>query len=325
MLCLRAFARSAPRATSRIASYSARSALRPATRQTALRSSRTCSLPRYFSISLPRFDDASQELAAKLNQEIQLESEESSTPAESDSNISNFLGQNPHWTVHDVQGEQEVMLTRKYEDEDITVAFNIMDFNTPMMEGAQQDDEMDDALMDEEDESVESAQSGGANTKGSVNQGRTSGGNVKVAPEDRIAPADRDELRNSEDDQAGDEGSAAFAANVNVLIQRQNKGALRINLVADNGVFSITGVTHIPDNKVNNNKSASEILREQPEALYTGPPFAQLDEEVQSLFESYLDVRGINTALALFVPEYIDTKEQKEYLGWLGRVKEFVE
>lgn len=41
--------------------------------------------------------------------------------------------------------------------------------------------------------------------------------------------------------------------------------------------------------------------------------------------EQYLDVRGINTALALFVPEYIDVKEQREYLGWLGRVKEFVE
>ena len=61
------------------------------------------------------------------------------------------------------------------------------------------------------------------------------------------------------------------------------------------------------------------------EHLYTGPPFQQLDEEVQGMLEQYLDVRGINTALALFIPDYIDVKEQREYLGWLERVKDFVE
>lgn len=98
-----------------------------------------------------------------------------------------------------------------------------------------------------------------------------------------------------------------------------------MNLIADNGVFTIQSVTHLPDSASTSKKSASEILRDTPETLYSGPPFQQLDEEVQSLLEQYLDVRGINTALALFVPEYIDVKEQREYLGWLGRVKEFVE
>ena len=64
---------------------------------------------------------------------------------------------------------------------------------------------------------------------------------------------------------------------------------------------------------------------EPAENLYTGPPFGQLDEEVQGMLEQYLDARGINTALALFIPDYIDVKEQKEYLSWLGRVKKFVE
>lgn len=41
--------------------------------------------------------------------------------------------------------------------------------------------------------------------------------------------------------------------------------------------------------------------------------------------EQYLDERGINTNLAVFIPDYIDVKEQKEYLAWLGRVKGFVE
>lgn len=58
-------------------------------------------------------------------------------------------------------------------------------------------EEMDEAYPDEEDD-LESAQSGGGNTKGAINQGRTSGGNIKVAPEDSIAPADREELRDEE-------------------------------------------------------------------------------------------------------------------------------
>lgn len=120
-----------------------------------------------------------------------------------------------------------------------------------------------------------------------------------------------------------DDGQQAYPANVNVLIQRAGKGALRINLVTDNGRFTIHGVTHLPETTPAS--SVADLLRNTPDHIYTGPPFQQLDEEVQGLFEQYLDARGINTALALFIPDYIDVKEQKEYVGWLGRVKEFVE
>ena len=108
---------------------------------------------------------------------------------------------------------------------------------------------------------------------------------------------------------------------MHVLIQRPDKGALRVHLVTDNGRFNIQGVMHLPDDS----SSPTELLRNPPNHLYTGPPFEQLDEEVQGMLEQYLDARGINTALALFIPDYIDVKEQKEYLGWLGRVKTFVD
>lgn len=73
------------------------------------------------------------------------------------------------------------------------MSFSIADFNSQMMP----EEEADEAYLDEEDE-IETGQSGGGNTKGAINQGRTSGGNIKVAPEDSIAPADREELRNEE-------------------------------------------------------------------------------------------------------------------------------
>jgi complement component 1 Q subcomponent-binding protein len=41
--------------------------------------------------------------------------------------------------------------------------------------------------------------------------------------------------------------------------------------------------------------------------------------------QSYLEKRGFNTLMATFIPDYIDVKEQKEYLSWLGRIKDFVE
>ena len=216
MLSLRAFARVAPRtAASRIASTTTTSAIRPAF-QSAFRS-RASQVPRSFSTTFRLRDDASQELAAKLNQEIQLETEENSAPADSDSNIETFKQQNPHWSIHDKAGEQEVLLTRKYDDEDITVSLNIVDFNAP----AYEQEEADEAMMDEEEgEMGMDHQSGGANTKGAVNQGRTSAGNIKVAPEDSVAPGDREGLRNEEDEESG---QPAFPANVNVLVQRKGK------------------------------------------------------------------------------------------------------
>ena len=58
--------------------------------------------------------------------------------------------------------------------------------------------------------------------------------------------------------------------------------------------------------------------------LQQGPPFSNLDEDLQILLEKYLEERGINTRLALFIPDYIDHKEQKEYIKWLNSVKNFV-
>ena len=139
--------------------------------------------------------DVSQELSAKLESEIQLESDNSDAQHDSDTNVQRFLAENPDWTLEAPEGQQDVVLKREYDDETITLSFSIVDFNTASVFP---DEEADEAIMDEE-EDYETGQSGGANTKGAVNQGRTNGGNIKVAPEDSVAPADREELRSEED------------------------------------------------------------------------------------------------------------------------------
>ncbi|CAK4032318.1 Mitochondrial acidic MAM33 [Lecanosticta acicola] len=309
MLSLRALARAAPRTASR---FAATSSIRPAF-QNALRSRITAQTPRIatFTTTRTRFDEYSQQLVAKLDNEIDIETQESAQQAGSDSNVDQFKAENPSWEIKDTEGGQDVYLTRKFDDEDITVHFSIADFNSQMYN----EDEMDTAMADEEDMEV---QSGGANTKGSVNRGGTANQNFKVAPEDSIAPADREELRDEEDEQ-----SPAYPVSVEVLIQRPNKGALKFDLVASDGDFMVEKLVQLPQS--GKTTDAAAILRSDHDSTYPGPPFAQLDEEVQGILESYLNARGITNHLAMFIPDYIDVKEQKEYLGWLKRVKDFVE
>lgn len=132
-----------------------------------------------FSVSRARFDEHSQYLVARLSKEIELETEETAAGSGSEAGVKQFFDEVPGWEVTDIEGEQDVLFTRKYEDEEVTVHFNIADFNS-VLPGEEHGME-DDVLADEEDMDL---QSGGANTKGSSVQGRTSGGNYKVAPED---------------------------------------------------------------------------------------------------------------------------------------------
>ncbi|CCO26954.1 Mitochondrial acidic protein mam33 [Rhizoctonia solani AG-1 IB] len=77
-----------------------------------------------------------------------------------------------------------------------------------------------------------------------------------------------------------------------------------------------------------NAKLATELTSEadwKRRGLYIGPQFDHLDTSVQEEFERYLDERGIGGDLALFVPDYAEYKEQKEYVKWLQNVKSFID
>jgi complement component 1 Q subcomponent-binding protein len=137
----------------------------------------------------------------------------------------------------------------------------------------------------------------------------------KQASEDSISAADGEEGETE-----GQEES--YPARVNVVIEKPGKGALAVETVAQDGIIVIDNVYYYPDASYALAKTADKAHERQD--MYVGPPFGNLDEDLQVLFEDYLDERGINAALALFVPDYIDMKEQKEYLRWLSNVKGFV-
>lgn len=194
----------------------------------------------------------------------------------------------------------------------IKVTFSIDDLNnTEEDPEAEQDHPLGDEFEDPAELPTDT-QSGGANTKGAVNQGRTAGGNLRVAPEDNVAPADQE----GEETEDADEGQQpSFPAHLSVTIERVGKGAMQLEAIAQDGLIAIDNVYYYKDAKYLDPKSSDQET--EAASLYTGPPFGNLDEDLQVLFEKYLDERGINTTMALWVPEYIDYKEQKEYLHWL--------
>lgn len=219
--------------------------------------------------------------------------------------------------LQDIPGQEEVMLTRKFGDETIRVSFSIADLNAvePDEEDPYGTDD-DPAMYDEGDaEGAANMQSGGANAKGTINQGRTQDGNINIAPEDRIAPADREGLADDESPSQEGNNEPSFPARVNVMIEKPGRGTLQLETTAENGEIVIDNVYYFADAELADAKTAE--LDWKRRNLYEGPPFGNLDESLQVLLERYIDERGINTALAIWVPEYIDFKEQREYLRWM--------
>ena len=57
---------------------------------------------------------------------------------------------------------------------------------------------------------------------------------------------------------------------------------------------------------------------------YRGPDFPTLDEKLQNALLEYLKTFGVNEDLAIFVETYSSDKEQRLYIDWLQKVKNFV-
>ncbi|KAH8595243.1 mitochondrial glycoprotein [Bisporella sp. PMI_857] len=186
--------------------------------------------------------------------------------------------QNGPFEIIDTPGEEDVVLTRTYGDENIRVTFSIADLNNLDPEA----DYQDRAIGDEEELEGEKA----------------------------------------EEDAEAEDQEPSYPARVNVVIEKAGKGALAVETVAQDGMIVIENVYYYKDASHAHAKTVEKVHERQD--LYVGPPFNNLDEDLQVLLERYLEERGVNTALAIFVPDYIEVKEQKEYVRWLSNVKDFV-
>ncbi|EEA18977.1 Mitochondrial acidic protein mam33 [Talaromyces marneffei ATCC 18224] len=295
MLSLRAFTRAAPRAFAR--SYSV--AARPTTARLATTFQRPSLLQKPFvRCQYPAFSTARTlrepagevdiELSEKLADELSHEqsSGELEEPAAA---IKAFLA-NSSWEVKDVAGEQEVVLTRKFGNEKIRATFTVSDLQNVA------EDEFD-GLSESDYENI--------------NQGQ-SGEHISTRPEDSIASSDRD----------FDGEIPGFPVRVNITIEKPGNGALLIQTTASDGMFEIHEVSHFDKADLAEAETAEKDWHRQ--SLYSGPAYGNLDEDLQTLFDRYLEERGFNAELANIIPDYITVKEQKEYTRWLETVKKFV-
>ncbi|KAK7745923.1 Mitochondrial acidic protein mam33 [Cytospora paraplurivora] len=277
MFAARSLARAAPRTVSRLSAAARPSTLLRTTQFAPLRSSASA-----FSTSLFRrasTGTVDPELSAKLNSEIQFETEMKENEPQPVS-VKDFIENGP-FEVVDTPGLQDVVLTRTYGNEKITVTFSIADIASA---------EEDDIFRDE------------------------------AALEDEEGGRDQES-----DDLDGEDGTGepGVTCRLNIVVEKPGKGALNIEAVAQEASVIVENLYYYHDAAIAHSSSAEAVHKSRD--VYPGPPFGTLDEDLQLLMEQYLDERGINSTLALFVPEYMDFKEQREYLSWLNNVKGFVD
>ncbi|KAG8794082.1 Mitochondrial acidic protein mam33 [Serendipita sp. 399] len=116
--------------------------------------------------------------------------------------------------------------------------------------------------------------------------------------------------------------SGLFPIRASIQVTKPTGGALNIEALVQDGIFSIETVSYYKDAKLASEMSAESDYKRR--GKYIGPQFEHLDVSVQEAFEAYLSERNIDESLALFIPEYAEWKEQKEYLSWLNGVKSFI-
>ncbi|PTU17481.1 hypothetical protein P175DRAFT_0504770 [Aspergillus ochraceoroseus IBT 24754] len=307
MFSVRALARSVPRTLSRSLAISSRSALLrpvPAPKnvllQTSLKQALQPSCAAFSTCKAVKQAEGDIELVAKLEDE--LKHEKASGLEDLDSSVQNiqYVLQNNSWEVKDVPGEQEVVLTKKFGGEEIRLTFTVAD-----LQNLSEQEDFEGALADDLDFQGHQP----------VNQGRT-GGNIAQHPEDRVSPADR------EFEDVDRDLEPSFPARVNVTIEKPGNGSLLIQTIAQDGLFQIEEVSYFSKPDLAHALTAEKDWARQ--SLYAGPPFENLDEDLQSFLERYLEERGINAELANMIPDYIQVKEQKEYVRWLESVKNFI-
>jgi complement component 1 Q subcomponent-binding protein, mitochondrial len=114
-----------------------------------------------------------------------------------------------------------------------------------------------------------------------------------------------------EEAESGDEENLGgmFPVRTSISITKPTGGALSIEALVQDGIFSIETVSYFKDAKLANDLTAESDYKRR--GTYVGPQFEHLDLNLQEGFEAFLAERGIDESLALLIPEYAEWKEQK--------------
>ncbi|KAF9200480.1 Mitochondrial acidic protein mam33 [Haplosporangium sp. Z 27] len=235
---------------------------------------------RSFSNTPFAWNKTDKELVTALESEIKHEEEQAE---EVPDYITNYLKTSP-FKITDKPGSDEVVLTRKFGNEDIKVVFSVSDINS-----GDEEEELD---LEDLEEDAQQQQ-----------------------PEQSLSASD-------EEGEEDDLDSLTFPVRCLITISKPSAGSLSIDAIAQDGAFIVESISSIKDTALATASTAESDWEKR--GLYSGPPFAELDEDLQISFEKYLEERQIDGDLANFVPNYVFHKDQVEYTNWLQELKSFV-
>ncbi|TDL18726.1 mitochondrial glyco protein [Rickenella mellea] len=151
-------------------------------------------------------------------------------------------------------------------------------------------------------------------------------GNESIRVMFSISDIDGSQNDASEDEVTENEDGTPFGGypiRCSVAITKPDGGALTFDTLLQEGAFVVDTIPYYSDSALGTDLTAEADWKRR--GLYIGPRYDQLDTGVQEEFEKYLEERGIGEGLAMFIPEYAEYKEQKEYLSWLKGVTKFIE
>jgi complement component 1 Q subcomponent-binding protein len=131
-------------------------------------------------------------------------------------------------------------------------------------------------------------------------------------------------FENEEEEETGDAEVPGYPIRASLTITKSTgPGSLSVDMICQEGHFIVDNMSFYDDAKIGTELTAEADWKRR--GLYIGPQFETLDVGVQEEFEKFLQERGINESVALFIPEYAEHKEQQEYVKWLQKVKTFVD
>ncbi|KAJ1675524.1 Mitochondrial acidic protein mam33 [Spiromyces aspiralis] len=120
-----------------------------------------------------------------------------------------------------------------------------------------------------------------------------------------------------------DEELEEFPVSFSVCIVKPNhKSVLSFDLIAEEGEIGVERTMFFPDEATALEQTAERDW--QRRGHYMGPVFGHLSDDLKENIDVYLEERGIDTGLCLFMQDYIEHKEEKEYLRWLEQFQKFI-
>ncbi|KAJ3781265.1 mitochondrial glycoprotein [Lentinula aff. detonsa] len=228
---------------------------------------------RAFSVSARSFGQGTADVALsnKLLEETKYEKESMAELSKEPEFLQEFKAHGK-WQIEDTPLNDEVLLTRKFGNENLRLTFSIVDIRG-------ENEEFDNEAASEE---------------------------------------------NDEDNSQEEEVLNTYPIRASLTVTKSSApGSLAIDMMCQEGQFVIDNITYYKEGSLATDLTAEADWKRR--GIYMGPQFDTLDIGLQEEFDKFLQERGIDQSLALFIPEFAEHKEQREYVGWLEGVKSFVD